>query len=204
MNAADIVILIILLIGIISGLARGFVRCLFGLAALVLGVMIAASAYHPLAEGPLSFVPGEHGPEILSFVLMFLIVVIAVGVLGVIVSKALKLASLGWLDRLAGGVLGFVMSSIVAGVVILLAVLAGLESHRAMAGSAMAPAMLSVTDTIVSAVPEGAREPFERDYERLRRRWDLAQSRYRAEAAEPDSPPEESDVTEERAPSERI
>jgi len=204
LNVTDILILIVLLIGVISGLARGFVRCLFGLAALVLGVMVAASVYHPLAEGPLSFVPGEHGSEIVAFVLLFLVVLIVVGVLGMLVSKAIKLASLGWLDRLAGGVLGFIMASIVAGVVVLLAVLAGLEDHRAMAGSSLAPATLSITDVIVGVVPADAREAFERDYERLRRRWDLAQSRYRAEAAREKDSEEPDESPDDRRPAEEI
>ncbi len=41
MNGVDLIILIILAIGFISGLARGIVRTLFGLAALVLGVVAA-------------------------------------------------------------------------------------------------------------------------------------------------------------------
>ena len=66
MNITDVVIIVILLIGLGSGFARGFVRGLLGLVALVAGIMIAAGNYERLADSVLSFIPGDSGPEILS------------------------------------------------------------------------------------------------------------------------------------------
>jgi membrane protein required for colicin V production len=183
MNVADVVIAIILVIGVASGLSRGFIRGLFGLAALVLGVRIAAGSYDRVADSVLFFVPGDFGPEIVSFVLIFLLVLIAIGWLGRVIAKALKLAALGWLDRLAGGVLGFIMASVVIGIALLVAIMAGLERTSVLVESRLAPRMLRVTDAIVSVVPDEARGRFERGYEELRARWEASRRSARAEAA---------------------
>jgi len=177
MNGVDLVILIVLLVGVVGGLARGFIRCLFGLAGLALGIVLAASHHGLVADSLLGFIPGERAPGIVAFVLIFVVVVIVVSLIAAAVSRALRLAALGWLDRLAGGFLGFVMSAAVVGVLLLLAVMAGFDDNDAIVESALAPRVFRVTDMIVSLVPGEARETFEEGYLKLRLRWERARSR---------------------------
>ncbi|MBD3348398.1 MAG: hypothetical protein GF400_04270 [Candidatus Eisenbacteria bacterium] len=177
MNVADLVIWVILIIGFFSGLARGFIRGLLGLAGLFLGIMLAVGYYRPLSAGLLSFLPGEQTPAIVSFVVIFLAVVIVVGIVAGLVAKALRLATLGWLDRLLGGVLGIGIASVVLGVLLLLAVLAGLESNPVLVGSGMAPRVMRVTDVVVSVLPEKARATVEEHYGKLRDEWEKARER---------------------------
>jgi len=184
MNFADVAIAIILIIGLFSGLAKGFVRGLFGLVALVLGIMIAAGTYERVSTGVLAFIPGDRAPEVLSFVLIFLVVVLAIGLLGRIISKALKLAALGWLDRLLGGLLGVGMASIVVGLLLLVAVMAGFQDQKMLKESRLAPSVLRLTDVIVTFVPEDARERFEKSYDDLRDGWDRAGDREETENEE--------------------
>jgi membrane protein required for colicin V production len=168
---------VILLIGFFSGLVRGFVRGLLGLVGLFLGIMLAAAHYEWLASRFLSFLPGEQAPVIVSFVVIFLAVVILVGIIARIIAKAMRLATLGWLDRLLGGVLGVGIASVVIGVLLLLAVLAGLESSPMLVGSRSAPMALDVTDLVVRILPENARATVEEHYDKLRAEWDAARER---------------------------
>jgi len=177
MNGVDLVILVLLLIGVVSGLARGFVRCLLGLAGLALAIVLAAAHHARIAEMFLGFVPGDRGPGIVAFVLIFVVVVIVVGLIAAALSRALKLVSLGWLDRLAGGILGFLMAAMVVGLLLLLAVMAGFDDSDAIVESTLAPRVFRVTDAIVSMIPGDARESFEDGYLKLRLKWDRAQSR---------------------------
>jgi membrane protein required for colicin V production len=174
MNVTDVVIIVVLLIGFFSGIGRGFVRGILGLAALVVGIMIASGNYQRLADTALSFMPGENGPEILSFVVIFLVVVLLVGLVGRIISRALREASLGWLDRLAGAILGIVVASVVLSVILLLAAMAGLEDQKLLAESRMAPRVIGVTDVVVSILPEDARMRIEEHYGKLRAKWEAA------------------------------
>ena len=187
MNAADLVIWVILLIGFCSGLVRGFVRGLLGLVGLFLGIMLAAGHYERLATDVFSFIPGETGPGVVSFIAIFLAVVIVVGIIAHILAKGLRVATLGWLDRLLGGVLGVGIASVVIGVLLLLAVLAGLEESAVLVNSSMAPRVLEVTDVVVKVLPESARETVQEHCDRLRGEWEAAREREENVVAAPGS-----------------
>jgi membrane protein required for colicin V production len=175
MNWVDAVIVIVLIVGLIKGLANGFVRGLFGLAALVLGIALAAGNYAKVREALLFRLPmGEPGQNILSFLLVFVIIMLLVSILGNIISRALKLAALGWIDRLAGGVLGVFMSCLFVGVLLMVAVMAGFHENDAVARSVVAPAVVSVMDTAVVFAPEEARYRIEEQYLKLRIEWERA------------------------------
>jgi membrane protein required for colicin V production len=197
MNVTDVVIIVVLLIGLGSGLARGFVRGLLGLVALVAGIMIASGNYERLADAAFSFVPGDSGPEILGFVVIFLVVVLLVGLLARIISKALRHASLGWLDRLAGAVLGGVIAAVVLGVILLIAAMAGLEEQKLLTESRMAPRVIGVTDIVVSMLPKDVRRKIDSYYGKLRSQWETAKKErallvFHPEplSGEPDWPPQ--------------
>lgn len=175
MNWVDVVIVAILFIGLVKGLANGFVRGLFGLVALVLGIMLAAANYQQVAELALTRLPlGEEGQAIIAFLLVFVVVLILVGVVGRIISNALKLASLGWLDRLAGGVLGVFMSCLFVAVVLLVVVMAGFHTNGGVRRSQVAPVVISVMDGVVALAPEDVREKIEGQYVKLRLEWEKA------------------------------
>lgn len=175
MNVTDVVIIVVLLIGFFSGIGRGFIRGILGLVALVVGIMIASGNYQRLADTALTFIPGENWPEILSFVVIFLVVVLLVGLVGRIISRALRSASLGWLDRLAGAILGLIVASVVLSVLLLLAAMAGLEDQKLLAESRMAPRVIGVTDVVVSILPEDARMRIEAQYGKLKAKWESAE-----------------------------
>ena len=179
MNGVDLIILIILAIGFISGLARGIVRTLFGLAALVLGVVAAAGSFGYFASTLFGFVSDERVAEILAFILVFLVVFCVIALIGRLLSKVIKIAALGWVDRLAGGVAGVLLASIVTGVLLLLAVLGGFHQSPTLALSTMAPRVLGVTDAIVTLIPDNVRDGFEEEYRTLRSEWEEARLRAR-------------------------
>jgi membrane protein required for colicin V production len=183
MNVVDIVIGVILLIGLVSGLARGFTRTLFGLAALVLGIVAAGRAFAYVAKNVLFFLPGERVSEVAGFVLIFLIVFFAIVLIGRLIAKALKLALLGGLDRLAGGLLGLIMASVWTGVFLLLAVMGGFHEGRALVSSKLAPQVFGITDAIVTVIPEDVRSSFDENYKRLRDDWEKAKVRKRTRLA---------------------
>jgi membrane protein required for colicin V production len=177
MNAADVVIGIILIVGVASGIAHGFVRGILGLVGLVLGIVLAVAYYDWLAENALSFLPGEHVPQVLSFLLIFLAVVLLIGALARVLSHVLKLSTLGWLDRLAGGLLGLITASILASAVLFLAVVGGAAQERVLVESTLAPKVVRVTDAVVLLLPADVRERIYRAYDGLRMEWRRAKLR---------------------------
>ncbi len=191
MNWVDIIIVIVLAIGLGKGLANGFVRGIFGIAALVLGIVVAAGNYEQVTEVLFSRLQiGAQGQMILGFLVVFVVVLILVSVVGRIIAKALKLASLGWMDRLAGGLLGLIMACVFTGVLLLLVVMAGLQSNTGVARSIVAPTVIGVMDTIVAYAPDVARDMIDEHYLKLRVEW---------EKAKREPPPEEEEGEEEQS-----
>lgn len=189
MNVIDIVIGVILVIGLLAGIRRGFIRSLFGLAALAVGIVAAGAGFAYAAKKVFVLLPGERVPEVVSFILIFLIVFGVIVLFGHLIAKALKMASLGWLDRLAGGLLGIIMASLWTGVFLLLAVIGGFHEGRALASSKLAPQVFTVTDAIVTVIPENVRDGFEKDYKRLRDDWEKGRARKKTRLALMDAAP---------------
>ena len=107
MNYLDIILVIPLLWGLYKGISRGIVKELATLIALITGIYGAvhfADNIHPYLKEQFaiesSFLP------IISFAVTFIVLVLAVKLIGFIVDKILKAVALGIISRLLGGVFG--------------------------------------------------------------------------------------------------
>ncbi len=102
MNPIDVAILAVVGMSALLGLARGAVREIFGLAALVLGFAIALGQY---AEGALLLGPWIAEPlaaQAAAFFAIFIAAWILFSLAGALVRRVMKLLALSWLDRLGG------------------------------------------------------------------------------------------------------
>lgn len=117
---------IVLLLSVGIGAVRGLVRTVFAL-----GAWAVALLGVPLAGPPLARVLPEGLPQALIFLSVFLLLFVAVRMLGSLAAKALHGIGLGGADRLLGAVLGLVRAAIVILVVAVGAHLAGFSNHPA-------------------------------------------------------------------------
>ncbi len=108
MNALDIVILSIASIFFVRGIFRGFILELITVVGLVLGYLISITYLSIVAGFILSFFPSfpESLVNIISFFVLFVGTNILLRLGANMISKTLKIAMLGWLNRLLGGILG--------------------------------------------------------------------------------------------------
>lgn len=93
----DIVILIIIMVLVIQGLIVGFVRSIFDIGGIVIGIFLAIEYSERLKM-----------EKYVAFLLIFLGTAILASILGRIISKLIHLTPLGIMDRLMGGGLGFI------------------------------------------------------------------------------------------------
>ena len=118
-NIIDIFIVATLLITLILGIWKGFVRSLTALASLVIGV-VAAVQYYPAVEPYLGRI-SSLDPQIsmiLSMVLIFVAVQAVFVLIRRILAAIIDVTRLGWLDRFLGAVAGVASGFlVVAGVV---------------------------------------------------------------------------------------
>jgi len=107
MTLVDWIIVAILVGAVLGGLVQGFLRSVFALGGLVLGLVLAAWNFGRAAA---FFRPIVHSQEVanaIGFLLIAVLVMIVAGLIGSFLSKLLHKIGLGCLDRLAGAVFGF-------------------------------------------------------------------------------------------------
>lgn len=113
----DIVIIAFLVITIIISLKKGFVRELFSLLGVVLGIA-AASRYYQKLDFLSGIIKNQNVERILMFFILFIATMLIVNIIGMILSKIFKWSSLGLLDHFGGFIFGFMKGILVIGIVL--------------------------------------------------------------------------------------
>ncbi len=108
MAVLDIIIGCILIYGFSRGVWKGFFSELASLLSILLGIYAAImlSGYTIQVINRYLHWEGKH-IRIIAFILTFILAVIAVILLGKLFTKLAKFAMMGWLNKLLGGVFGF-------------------------------------------------------------------------------------------------
>jgi len=120
MNVIDIVAIIIAVIALIGGCRRGLVRAIGSLVALIGSILIAKRSYAQVCPW-LSGLLDQADPrvvQVLSFVVIMLLVYVLLSLVVGLLDKLVKAVFLGWLNRLLGGVLSFLISFFVLSILL--------------------------------------------------------------------------------------
>jgi len=125
MTVLDFILLIILFGFVLSGLWLGLIQTLGALVGTVAGIAVA-SRYFEQFQSLIQpfFGANENLAKIIAFIIIFIIINRLVGVIFWLINKVFKFISvipfLKTINRLAGGILGFLEGVIILGVVLLM------------------------------------------------------------------------------------
>lgn len=114
MSLLDISILTVLGLGGLRGLLRGLIKEAAALAALILGGWLAFRFHEKVAVLLHSLVPPV-AARMIAFVLLLILVGLAAHLLGNLLTSLIKLALLGWVNRLGGMALGCLEGALALG-----------------------------------------------------------------------------------------
>ncbi len=118
LNDLDRIIIIIVGIGACIGLYRGFFREVIGIAGLVLAA-IAANLASPFTKPYASqFIESETIASIVVWIAVFFLTMFLLNRLAVLLDKFMDSISLGWINRLAGGLIGALKFCIIVALII--------------------------------------------------------------------------------------
>ncbi len=107
MNTVDIVLGIFLLLFVINGIYKGFIKNVMHLAGLIVSILLIVKLGPMAKEFVLSkIVVNEVLAVIIAYILIFLIVMIVAKIVSKILNSIVELLSLKWLNSLLGGVFG--------------------------------------------------------------------------------------------------
>jgi membrane protein required for colicin V production len=131
MTVIDIAVLAIVGISIALGVLRGLVREVLALVAWVAAFLLS----NFLAPEAAKLLPQGMGSEevrlLVSYVVVFIIVLLALSVLAILASKLVKVVGLGASDRAVGGIFGLARGVLVVLILVLLAGLTALPRQPA-------------------------------------------------------------------------
>ncbi len=157
-NPVDLFIMGTILVTLVLGLWKGFLRSLSALAGLVVGVA-AALKYYPVVEPYLKKISSldPHISTALAMIIIFVVVQAVFVLIRKVLEALLSVTRLGWLDRIFGSAMGVAAGLLIvaAAVQVLLIVLPEWPVVKA---SRLVPSVNGLTEKALTYAPKQARD----------------------------------------------
>ena len=152
MTLLDMIIIAIMVFLIIRGILRGFFREIGSLAGVILGVWLAIR-FHPQMTAYLKpYLPAVSFLHLVSFAVIFTIILLACHLAGWSLKMLLKKSLLGWMDRGLGAALAILKGIIVIYLAIVLLTFLVPSKTPLIAESRLAPLIIQSYQSIVAVV----------------------------------------------------
>ena len=175
MNLLDIFITVVLAYCLIRGIFRGLVKELSAIVGVLTG-FYAAYTYYPYVAGLLQrWVSNTAYLNILSFLIIFCIIFILVSVLGVIIKYVLKIAFLGWIDRICGAGFGAVKGILIVSVVLITLTAFLSKGTPIIRNSMLAPHVTVISENMAKVVSKDMKRAFTAKLDVLKKNWERRQ-----------------------------
>ena len=169
MTVLDYFVLLVVIASVVSGATKGIIRVIVSVAFTVAGLVVAAQLYTYAASLLRIFVAARLA-DLLGFVTVFVLVLVAGSLSSRWLRGGLKRARLGWIDHALGGVFGFVRGWLICSV-IYLALTAFPLKPEAVQRATFGPALLEGTRVIAYLTSRELRERFFNGYEAVKQLW---------------------------------
>ncbi len=147
----DWFLVMIVALSMLAAFFRGFIKVLFSLGGLVLGLVLAAWNYASLALR-LTLLPSPAARQVAAFLLILVVVMVAFTFAAGLLRKAVSAVGLGLFDRVLGGLFGFVRG-VLLGVACMMAFAAFAPQWEPLKNSQLAPYFLSGAHAVSFIVP---------------------------------------------------
>jgi membrane protein required for colicin V production len=164
---------VIILAGcVFEGFAKGLARTGIGFIATVFGLFCGLWFYGIVGAYFTGLVNSREVTNLIGFVLIFAVIVLIGALLSRLLERFFKLAHLTWLNRLMGGVFGFLRGVFIAAVIVL--AIMGFSTKtppNSVANSRVAPYVIDTARMLVAAAPNEVKNAFVNSYDRIQKIW---------------------------------
>ncbi len=155
MNWVDITILLLVLVLGFFGWRNGVIRWAFTLAGAAIGVLMAGQVYTSVQTVFTPFTDDEGIRQVLGFGLVVLVGLASGWFIGRLMKQMLNILMLGWIDNLAGLVLGVAGGAIAATAIVSVMGIVPVESlENAVKESAMAEVLVDKLGFVRALLPQ--------------------------------------------------
>jgi len=178
MNPFDMVITVVLGYAVIRGIFRGLIKEVSSLLGLVVGFYVAYAFHKDLSSIFSSWITEPAYREITSFILLFCVVFFIITLLGILVRFVVKLALLGVIDRIFGGIFGALKAVLaVSFIYILFVTFLPQDRISAIKGSKLAPKVYEIGKKVVSTMPEDVKNSYNKKLQEFKNDWNQTTSK---------------------------
>ena len=155
----------------IRGIFRGLLKEIFSLVG-VLGGFYAAYTYYMLAAKLLSrWITNPVYLNLLSFMIIFCVVFIIISILGVIINYILKIAFLGWVDRICGAGFGALKGVLIVSVLLIALTVFLPKGSPVLKNSLLSPYVTAVSEKMARVVSKNMKHSFTKNLAELKKDW---------------------------------
>src|SRR5271170_4887316 len=167
MNLADVLIVAVLVVSVVSAFAKGFFLEVFSLAGVVIGLFFAGANYSGFAPLVMRLVPNREAANLIAFLVIALVVMLLAGLVGRALRGLVRGVGLGIVDRIFGAVFGLVKGCIVV-TLVLMGIVAFLPRQQWLDSSRLAPVFLTAAHGGSHVVPFALGEKIRQGLQALR------------------------------------
>jgi len=139
MNILDLIILGLMTFFLIKGIFRGFFREVSSLAGVIFGFLVGNHYYRPMANLLTDHIPFEKFLPLISFIVLFIVVLIVFNLFGLLLHHLFKRLFIGWFDRGFGVAFALTKGIIISYLLIVLLIMFVPSTNPLIAKSKTAP-----------------------------------------------------------------
>lgn len=174
MNPFDILTIVILAYSVIRGIFRGLIKEMSSIVGVLAGYYAAYSYYADIAAVLSRWVTNTVYVNIVSFLVLFCVVFLIVSAIGVIIKYVLRIAFMGWLDRICGAAFGMVKAILIVAVLLIVLTTFLPQNAPLVNDSVLAPHVTTVSEMMVKVVSKDMKQKFSSKLEALKKSWKLS------------------------------
>ncbi|MBN1862482.1 MAG: CvpA family protein [Dehalococcoidales bacterium] len=152
MNWLDIVLVVAIGLTTFIGLRKGIIKMALTLGGLVLGIFLAGRYYASFSEH-LTLISSPTWAKVAAFAIIFIGIMAAAAIVAHFLEKAASAIMLGWVNRLVGAILGFLVGAMFCGAVLAIWV-KYLGVSGAISDSNIAPILLDQFPKVLALLPD--------------------------------------------------
>ena len=166
----DILVLTLIIFSVVMSAMKGFIREVFGLATIVLAILLSAWTYRPASGLFKDVVKTENLALFFGFSVVFVGTLLAGFLIIGLITKFTKFAKLQWFDRLLGAAFGFVRGWALGSIIFLGLTAFDIQTER-VRSSFLGPYMLPGARVIAVMTPYDMKARFLVGYRQIERWW---------------------------------
>lgn len=148
MNIFDIAVTMVLAFCLIRGYFKGLIGEISGIIGVIAGFYGAATYYPMMSEMLAKWIDMQGLRQVLSFFIIFCLILVAVSLISIGLQKILKLAFLGWVDRTFGLLFGAAKGVLIVSVILVMITSFGPKNPKFLSESTLTPYVVRVSSAL--------------------------------------------------------